>query len=104
MSRALQPRARVDTFILDRPGDYFFVVSPGTYEIAAFVDRSRDFTYAPEQDPAAYYGAPTPVQVAAGQKVGGLDLHTPSEPGVRLDFPICATSDGGVHAASRPSR
>jgi len=82
------PATVVDSFVLDRPGAYFFVVPAGTYQIAAFVDRNRDFVYQPNTEPAAYYGAPTAVPVAAGQKISGRDLHIAAEPRVQLDFPI----------------
>lgn len=88
------PTKVLDSFVLDRSGAYFFVVPPGTYQIAAFVDRKRDLTYAPDEDPAAYYGAPTDVQVAAGQKVAGLDVRVPSEPQDRLNFPIAVRAFG----------
>lgn len=90
-----EPTRVLDSFVLDRPGAYFFVVPAGTYRIAAFVDRQRDFTYAPDRDPAVFYGAPTVVEVATGQKVAGLDLHIPSEPAARLDFPVVGLHEFG---------
>jgi pimeloyl-ACP methyl ester carboxylesterase len=95
LTTSAAPTKVLDSFVLERPGAYFFVVPAGTYQIAAFVDRKRDFTYAPDQDPAVFYGAPTVVEVAAGQKVAGLDLHIPPAPGVRLDFPIVALEQFG---------
>lgn len=88
------PPTVLDSFVLARPGSYFFVVPEGTYRIAAFVDRNGDFAYQPEQEPAASYGAPADIRVAAGQKVGGMDVHIESEPGARLDFPISALDLG----------
>jgi pimeloyl-ACP methyl ester carboxylesterase len=78
----------VDVFVLERAGYYYFVLPRGTYRIAAFVDRSRDRTYRANDDPAAYYGAPTDVRLAAGRNAGELDIHIPSEPGDRLDFSV----------------
>jgi pimeloyl-ACP methyl ester carboxylesterase len=94
------PAQVVDSFVLGHPGAYFFVVPAGTYQIAAFVDRTRDFLYAPDEDPAAYYGAPTEVHVAAGQKVPELDVHIPSAPAVHLGVPIDVRNFGrrGTHA------
>jgi len=82
------PAKVADSFVLERSGPYFFVVPEGTYRIAAFVDRNHDFIYQPDVEPAAYYGAPTDVRVAAGAPISRLDVHIGSEPRVRLDFPI----------------
>ncbi len=89
----------LDSFVLERPGSYFFVVPPGSYQIAAFVDRNRDFTYEPNDEPAAYYGAPTVVPIAAGQKVAGIDVQIPAQPQVRIDFPVAVRDLGkrGTH-------
>jgi pimeloyl-ACP methyl ester carboxylesterase len=96
------PAHIVDSFVLERPGAYFFVVPAGTYRIAAFSDRRRDLTYVPEVDPAAYYGAPAEVQVAAGQKIGGLDVSLPAAPGVPLDFSVAAADVGKRGTAALP--
>jgi pimeloyl-ACP methyl ester carboxylesterase len=80
----------VDTFVLDRPGAYFFLAPAGAYRVAAFVDRDRDFIYEPGE-PAAWHGAD--VAVAGGHRVGHVDLRI-VEPGVRLDVPISARGLG----------
>jgi pimeloyl-ACP methyl ester carboxylesterase len=85
---ASPPAGVVDSFVLEKPGAYFFVVPQGTYQVAAFVDRNRDFTYQPNAEPAAYYGAPTAVPVAVGQKVKDIDVEIPAEPHVHLDLAI----------------
>jgi pimeloyl-ACP methyl ester carboxylesterase len=93
------PEKVIDSFVLDRSGAYFFVAPAGTYQIAAFVDRNRDFIYQPDAEPAAYYGAPTAVPVAPGQKVGGLDVHIGADPSTRLNFPVSVSDLGkrGTH-------
>jgi len=88
------PATVVDSFVLPRSGAYFFTVPPGTYQIAAFVDLNRDFVYQPDTEPATYYGTPTDVQVAAGQKVGHIDVQIESQPRVHLGLPISVTASG----------
>jgi len=90
----------VDTFILDRPGSYFFTAPAGTYRLAAFVDRNRDLAYEPGE-PAAWYGAPTDVAVGGGRTIGHLDIHIGS-PGVRLDVPISVGNPGRRRAPEMP--
>jgi pimeloyl-ACP methyl ester carboxylesterase len=94
-----RPAAIVDTFVLEHAGAYFFVVPAGTYRVAPFVDDNRDFTYQPDSEPGAYYGAPTDVPVAPGQRVTAVDLTVAREPRVRLDFPIAVRDLGkrGTH-------
>jgi hypothetical protein len=88
----------VDTFVLDRPGNYFFTVPAGTYRLAAFVDRNRDFTYQPGE-PAAWYAED--VAVAGAHKVGHIDLHIVA-PGVVLELPISARNLGERPSAELP--
>jgi len=93
----------LDSFVLERPGPYFFVVPQGTYQISAFIDRNHDFTYQPGEEPAAYHGAPTPLQVAVGQKVADVDVHIVADSSVRLDFPISVSALGKRNAKELPA-
>ena len=53
---------------VNKLGEYQFYVLPGTYYIAAFIDRNRDGLYQSDEQ-LNYYGNPTKVTVAAGQTV-----------------------------------
>jgi pimeloyl-ACP methyl ester carboxylesterase len=99
---ASPPAGVIDSVVLNRPGAYFFAVPPGTYQVAAFVDRNRDFTYQPAAEPAAYYGAPTPVAVGRGQKAGAVDIQIPAEPHGGLDLPIAVGNLGRRGAGELP--
>lgn len=96
------PAEVLDSFLLERPGSFFFVVPAGTYRIAAFVDRNRDFAYQPGAEPAAYYGEPADVQVAAGQKIGHLNLHIAAEPTARIEVPSAIPHLGSRGSAEMP--
>lgn len=87
------PPTIVDTYFLPRPGPYFFQVPAGHYRIAAFVDANGDSTYEPATEAAAWYGAPSDVVAAPGQRVVNLDVRFGGR-GVRLDFPVSATQVG----------
>jgi pimeloyl-ACP methyl ester carboxylesterase len=85
---------QVDCFVLDRSGSYFFMVAPGTYRIAAFVDVDRNTVHSPKTEPAATYGTPTDVPIGHGQKIGDLDVAiVPTSRGV-LDPTITAWEEG----------
>ncbi len=88
LTAAGSPGTLVDTYLLARPGPYFFQVPAGRYRIAAFVDANGDATYQPETEAAAYYGAPSDVVAAPGQRLADLDLRVGGVSHVRLDFPI----------------
>lgn len=88
-----QPDKVVDSFVLERSGAYFFAVPPGTYQIVAFVDRNRNFTYEPEEL-AASYGEPTDVRVDAGQTIKGLDVSIGSESHLRPSVPLAVPALG----------
>jgi pimeloyl-ACP methyl ester carboxylesterase len=64
----------VDFFVLPRSGRYFFMAAPGTYRIAAFEDRNRDFTYQPGIERAGSYGAPTSIAIEAGVRSPGMNV------------------------------
>jgi hypothetical protein len=96
------PPAVVDAFALEGSGPYYFTVPAGTYRIAAFVDRNRDLVYQPDTEPAATYGAPTDVQVGAGQQVRNLDLRIGPTVGARLDFPVSVAEVGAQRSKELP--
>ena len=80
---------QIDAFVLERSGaPYFFVVPAGTYRIAAFVDRNRDTVYQSAAEPAAQYGTPVDIRVAAGQKKHDVDLTIDDRSRVPIDLPI----------------
>jgi pimeloyl-ACP methyl ester carboxylesterase len=64
----------VDSFVLDQPGAYFFLVPAGRYRVGAFEDRNGNGVYDPGVDPAASY-AGGEVSVAGAGVVEGLDLR-----------------------------
>jgi pimeloyl-ACP methyl ester carboxylesterase len=88
------PGSVVDTFELDDPGAYFFVVPAGTYRIAAFVDANRDGVYQPGSEPAVQYGQPDEVRLAPGEQRSGVDLHFDSAAHVSLPFAVTAHALG----------
>jgi pimeloyl-ACP methyl ester carboxylesterase len=97
------PGAVVDSFVLDRPGAYFFSVPAGTYRIAAFVDRNRDLVYQPGVDPVGYYGAPTNVPVGAGQQIRGLDVRIGTRSAAPLGFPVSVRDVGSRGTPKLPA-
>jgi pimeloyl-ACP methyl ester carboxylesterase len=96
------PPTIVDSYYLPRPGPYFFQVPAGQYRIAAFVDANGDATYEPATEAAAWYGAPTDVVAAPGQRLSDLDVRF-GGPGVRLDFPITAVQAGTRSSKDLPA-
>jgi len=88
------PTTVVDSFMLEQPGAYFFVLPAGTYRIAAFVDLDRNAVYDPVTEPAAYYGAPTDVRVGPGQRITKLDIAIDADSHAPLGISIAATELG----------
>jgi pimeloyl-ACP methyl ester carboxylesterase len=72
----------VDYFVLTRPGPYFFAVPAGRYRLAVFADRNGDLAYQPGSEPAAFYDAGAPLELATAERRDGLDLALDTE---RLD-------------------
>src|SRR4051812_25507623 len=84
-----EPEHRVvDFFALPRAGEYFFVAPPGTYQIAAFEDWNRDFTYEAGVEPAGHYGAPTSIAIEAGVRARDVDVEVPSKAGWKIPLAI----------------
>ena len=61
--------AVLDEYVLAGPGAFYFSPLPGRYRVAAFEDRNRDFVYQPAEEPAAWYGAPDPIDTTTGSTV-----------------------------------
>ena len=96
------PPTVVDSFVLEKPGAYFFTAPPGTYRIAAFVDRNRDFVYEPEPSRRPSTAIrPTSWSRAARQaaeKIHGFDA---SHAGILSDAEGSATLNGILAEAVR---
>ena len=103
LSSADSPGTIIDAFILTRPGPYFFQVPAGRYRLAAFVDVNHDFVYQSDTEAAAYYGAPSDVLVAPGQRTTNLDFAIGGAPRVRLDFPVDVANMGNRGTRDLPA-
>jgi len=75
-------------FVLAGPGPYFFTVPAGSYRIAAFRDRNRNFAYDPRIDPAAQFGGGEAIDVPAGATRGDLDIEILDAGGEPLPFAL----------------
>lgn len=64
-----------DHFVADKPGPWIFAAAPGTYRIAAFEDVDGDGRY--DDEPALRVDAHPPMELAAGQRLGGVVLSIP---------------------------
>jgi pimeloyl-ACP methyl ester carboxylesterase len=91
--------AAVDSFALERPSKYFFIVPPGDYFVAAFLDADRDFRYDPARERGVWYGAPDRVRVATGERVDGIDISIDAPHAAVLDRALVAPELGrrGIH-------
>jgi pimeloyl-ACP methyl ester carboxylesterase len=71
-------RAReiVDHFVLDRPGRWAFVASPGRYLVSAFEDRSRDLVYQPGE---AHGSAGRTLACARSTRIDGVAVSIPAQ-------------------------
>jgi pimeloyl-ACP methyl ester carboxylesterase len=73
-----------DHFVLERAGRWNFVVTPGTWHLAAFEDANADLVYEPS-DPALAYGEATTFQLSPGDVRADIDLVIPSHGRLRAD-------------------
>ena len=69
-------REIVDHFVLDQPGRWAFVVSPGRYSVAAFEDHSRDLLYQPGE-PYGTAGFDKAMECAPGARLGDVAVSIP---------------------------
>jgi pimeloyl-ACP methyl ester carboxylesterase len=96
-------RFAIDSFVLARPGPFFFAVPEGTYRLAVFEDRNADLSYQPASEPAALYAAGSDLVVRAGQHVEGLDMVLHQEQAQRIDFEIGSLQAGQRGVAQLPA-
>jgi pimeloyl-ACP methyl ester carboxylesterase len=81
----------VDTFVLARPGSFYFVLPPGSYRLASFEDRDGDLRYRPGGDPVVLYE--TAIVVHKGQTSSGLDMVVRADSRDRLGLEIAVPAD-----------
>ncbi len=62
-----------DHYALERPGNFAFVTSPGTFRLAAFEDRNRNFRYDPGE-PGLH--SQSFFELVTGQTLDGIELVT----------------------------
>jgi pimeloyl-ACP methyl ester carboxylesterase len=61
----------VDHYVLERPGRWYFMVTPGTYSLAAFSDRNDDLRYDPGE-PVVF--SAQQLELGPGARVDSIDL------------------------------
>ncbi len=76
-----------DHFVVEGAGRWAFVVTPGTYSLAAFEDANENLVYDPEESALAAVHGPQLV-LAAGQREEEIDLRIPTGGRVRISGPI----------------
>ena len=87
---------------LARPGEFFFALPTGTYQVAAFEDRNRDLTYQAGEEPAALFGPPTDLVLRPGEHRIDLELVVDPKGAGRIPFAITALAAGGKDLAFHP--
>ncbi|HXC51726.1 MAG TPA: alpha/beta fold hydrolase [Candidatus Limnocylindrales bacterium] len=65
----------LDHFVTEKPGPWIFAVGAGTYRVAAFEDANHDGRY--DDEPALRMDQQPAIELAAGQRVGGVNLVIP---------------------------
>lgn len=80
-----------DLFLLPRPGPFFFVLSAGGYQLAAFEDRNRDLSYQPEEEPAAVV---TDLVLRPGEHRADVVLAIDPNSRARIPFAASGLSPG----------
>jgi pimeloyl-ACP methyl ester carboxylesterase len=68
----------VDHFVLERPGRFFFTVSPGSYVVSAFEDANRDLRYDPDEAALPADRAPV-VEVHHDEVVANVEVVVPPD-------------------------
>ncbi len=89
----------VDSFALERASKYFFIVPPGPYFVAAFLDADRDFRFDPVLERGVWHGTPDEIRVAKGERVDGIDVSIDAARAAVLDRALVAPELGrrGIH-------
>lgn len=82
----------VDTYVLTRPGSFFFVVPAGTYRLGAFVDRNGNATYDADSEPSTRLSKPDALTVMPGDQLKGLDLAVDASSHDRLTVTTAAAA------------
>ncbi len=81
-----------DFFLLPRPAPFFFALPAGTYQLGAFIDRNRDLTYQPREEPAVVFNDAAAVELGPGQRRTNIDLVIDPNSPVSLPFAVSALS------------
>ena len=91
--------AVIDSFALEWPSKFFFIVPAGDYFVAAFVDGNRDFRYDPSHERGVWYGSPDGIRIAKGERVDGIDISIDAPHAAVLDRALVAPELGrrGIH-------
>jgi hypothetical protein len=84
----------IDWAVLEQPGPYLFGVPAGTYHVAAFEDRDRNFHYNPGRDRAALYHDGGPIVLMPGRTVDRLDLKLRGDEPPRIEFDVTMPTAG----------
>ncbi|APV51517.1 hypothetical protein BWI17_18570 [Betaproteobacteria bacterium GR16-43] len=77
----------VDHFVLEQPGRWVFLATPGEYAFAAFEDTNRDLVYQPGEPFVGLAATPT-IACKAGERANGIALAIPAVPAGRFDTEI----------------
>jgi pimeloyl-ACP methyl ester carboxylesterase len=77
----------VDHFTREKPGRWYFRVTPGMYALAAFVDVSSDLVYQPSE-PALPPGPGTSYTLQPGESKTGIELLITAKGRGRAERPI----------------
>jgi pimeloyl-ACP methyl ester carboxylesterase len=90
----------VDDFVLAGPGPYFFFVPAGTYQLGAFEDVDRTFTYKPGVDPSALLRGGKLIAAEGGATIEGLDISIREAGRDRIPFVFSPTMTEDVNQRS----
>jgi pimeloyl-ACP methyl ester carboxylesterase len=82
-----RPRKVVDHFVLEQPGRWAFAVTPGSYGVAAFEDRSRDMIYQPGET-YGIAGKDSPLVCTPGARLAGVAVAVPGQVKDPFPYPI----------------
>jgi pimeloyl-ACP methyl ester carboxylesterase len=93
-----------DHFVVERAGRFYFVVTPGTYALAAFEDVSGDLVYEPDE-PALPARDSERYELGPGDSVKDIELVIHPEGRAYVDGPvdISALQARNIHDQARAS-